>query len=582
MHPALLPMCLSFVATASLAAVLAWQSGKTRIHWALLSLLLAVVLWTAGASWRYLAGDLAHVHAAYRISFLGASFAPGAWLLLCGHFSRVEWFEVRPAATALCLLPGALFYLAFVTNDAHGWVAQIDAAGVVNGPLLQVFLLWSYGQVIAGMTLLLRQARELAGQGGRVRAAVLISAALAPLTVSVAYQLGWTGLRWDPTASALGVSAVLLYPLVFRFGFLERVPLVRRDVFDHLRDGVLVADADARVVDLNPAAESLLGAPAERVRGRALVHCLEEIVEPADRGALAMATEGPGPGGPRVLPEVNTLSGRLLRLSSGALGDAGTVVVLHDRTEERKSERALRQAQKLESVGFLAAGVAHEVNNPLAFVRSNLAHIRAACDSLEELAKSERAELPADLVELPEVVVETLEGVERIAGIVDQMRRLSRDATEEEGPVDLNDVVREAMRFADLHRGSADVAVEAELAEGIPAVAGNRDALVQVLLNLLLNARQALGDAPGGSIRVGTGAGEEGVFARVADDGPGIPPQIRERIFDPFFTTKAPDEGTGLGLAIAWDIVREHRGTIEVASPLEGGTAFRVVLPAST
>ncbi|MCP5068360.1 MAG: PAS domain-containing protein [bacterium] len=581
MHPAVFPLWSSFGVSVVLAALLAWQSGKTRIHWVLLFLLLAAGLWTGGAAWRYMASDLASIQAAYRIMFLGIALAPGTWLFLCGLFSRVEWFEVRPAAGVFCLLPGACFYLAFITNDAHGLVARIGADTFDNGPLMRAFLAWCYGQVAVAIGLMVRHARFLAGQAGPAQAAVAISATVAPLVASAAYQFGWIQMTWDPTGAALGVSGALLFPLVFRLGFLEPVPLVRRDVFDHLREGVMVADAEGRVVDANPAAERLLGGAVGRIRGQELRRSLEEIVEPVDHGSIAMALADPGPDGPRVLPEVSTLSGRHLRLSCGLLGDAGFVVVLHDRTEERKSERALRQAQKLESVGFLAAGVAHEVNNPLAFVHSNLAHIQAACESLESIAKPADADIPAELAELPEVVAETLEGVERISTIVDQMRRLSRDAAEENELVDLNDVLHEAIRFASLHRGSRHVEVVAELATELPAVRGNRSALVQVVLNLLLNARQALAEGLGNRIRILTRADRAGVVAVVADDGPGIPEDIRERVFDPFFTTKAPDEGTGLGLAIAWDIVREHRGSIDVTCPPEGGTEFKLVFPAA-
>ncbi|MCP5058765.1 MAG: PAS domain-containing protein [bacterium] len=581
MHAAVIPLWTSFGVNAALAVLLAWQSGKTRIHWVLLFLLLALGMWTGGAAWRYMADDLAGIQAAYRIMFLGIALTPGTWLFLCGLFSRVEWFEVRPAAAVFCLLPGCCFYLAFVTNDAHGLVAEITAGDFINGPLMRAFLAWGYCQVVVSVGLMARHARFLAGQSGPAQAAVAISASIAPFAASAAYQFGWVDLSWDPTGAALGVSTALMFPLVFRLGFLGPVSLVRRDVFDHLRDGVVVTDAEGGVVDANPAAEELLGASVGEVRGRKLRRCLEEIVEPSDHGSIAMALADPGPDGPRILPKVSTLSGRLLRLSCGSLGDAGCVVVLHDRTEERKAERGLRQAQKLESVGFLAAGVAHEVNNPLAFVRSNLVHIQGACESLGKVVEPAASELPADLAELPDVVAETLEGVERISTIVDQMRRLSRDATEEEGLVDLNDVLREAIRFASLHRGSRQVEVQPTFAADLPSVRGNRAALVQVVLNLLLNARQALAEGTGGRIAIYSGVDANGVFAVIADDGPGIPEEIRERVFDPFFTTKAPDEGTGLGLAIAWDIVREHRGTIEVTCPPEGGSVFKLGLPAA-
>ena len=579
-------MSASFAVSASLALLLALRPGKTRIHWAMLALLLAVMTWTSGAAWRYQASEFAEIEAAYRVMFLGIATAPALWLVMASLFARIERFEMGPAAAIGVLLPGILFYLAFVTNEAHEWVGTIDESGFQRGGLFFVYLAWAYAVTLAGVALLISRVRWTATQGGVARATLLAAAALTPIATSMVNQMGWLSPDWDPTGVALGFSGALIYPLVFRFGLLERVPLVRRDVFDHLNDAVIVTDTRGHVLDANPAAERALGASLDRLQGRVLRDCLEEILEPADHGAARLALIDPGPDGPRILPEVSTLTGRLLRISAGALsyGEGqlgGSVVVLHDRTEERKSERALRQAQKLESVGFLAAGVAHEVNNPLAFVRSNLAQLQRIADGISDLAKRADDEEHEDLAEIPEIVAETLEGVDRIRGIVDKMRRLSRDATDQVGPVDVNGAVEEAVRFAQLHRGSARVDVEVGLADGLPTVRGNVDGLVQVFLNLLLNARQALAEREG-RIRVESQSRPGGIAVVVSDDGPGIPDSIRERIFDPFFTTKAPDEGTGLGLAIAYDIVREHKGTLEASSAPGSGAVFTVLLPTTS
>lgn len=579
-------MSASFAVSAALALRLALRSGKTRLHWVMLALLGALILWTGGAAWRYQAGDLAEIQAAYRLMFCGIAMAPGIWLLMASLFARIERFEMGPRASVAVLLPGFLFYLAFVTNDAHEWVGTIDETGFTRGPLFFAYLAWGYVATLASVALLISRVRWTATEGGVARATLLVAAALTPIATSVANQVGWLSPDWDPTGVALGFSAALLYPLVFRLGFLDRVPVVRRDVFDHLNDAVIVTDTRGQILDANPAAERALSSRVERLRGRLLGDCLEEILEPADHGVARLALLDPGPEGPRILPEVTTLTGRLLRVSAGVLSHSdgqvgGSVVVLHDRTEERKSERALRQAQKLESVGFLAAGVAHEVNNPLAFVRSNLAQLQRLSEGISELAKRAGAGEQEDLAELPEIVAETLEGVDRIRSIVDKMRRLSRDATDQEGPVNVNVAVEEAVRFAQLHRGSAQLEVEVELAPNLPTVQGNIDGLVQVFLNLLLNARQALADRDG-RIRVESQRRPKGIAVSVSDDGPGIPEAIRERIFDPFFTTKAPDEGTGLGLAIAYDIVREHKGTLEVDSQPGRGAVFTVLLPTAS
>jgi len=256
---------------------------------------------------------------------------------------------------------------------------------------------------------------------------------------------------------------------------------------------------------------------------------------------------------------------------------AGRFLVIRDRTEERHRERLLQQRQRLESVGVLAAGVAHEVNNPLAFVRANLAHMELLAAELLKLAGADGRKVAPELLEMGDVVAESVQGLDRIARIVESLLRFARPPVDELRPVSLSRVAEHALRFAALHRG-APLRVETELAPALPAIEGSEDRLVQVVLNLLLNARQALAGRSDGWIRVETAAEGASVVLRVRDNGPGVALSIRERIFDPFFTTRGPGEGTGLGLAIAYDIVREHEGTLELEAQPGGGACFALRL----
>jgi len=146
--------------------------------------------------------------------------------------------------------------------------------------------------------------------------------------------------------------------------------------------------------------------------------------------------------------------------------------------------------------------------------------------------------------------------------------------------VDLNEVAREALRLAQLGEPGGDGPSLGLALDTLPAVSGNPDRLVQVVLNLLVNARQALSGAPGARIHLETRAREREVELEVRDNGPGIPESAMDRVFDPFFTTRGPDEGTGLGLSIAFDIAREHGGALEVSSQPGQGASFVLRLPA--
>jgi signal transduction histidine kinase len=220
------------------------------------------------------------------------------------------------------------------------------------------------------------------------------------------------------------------------------------------------------------------------------------------------------------------------------------------------------------------------VNNPLAYVCSNLRFIDRSIDRIAEHLASLSDEKSEVIDELRMVTAETIDGVQRISGIVDRMRRFTSLAESEIGEVDVNAIGSEVLKMAALHRRPS-VELLFEPCEGLPRVQGSSEHLIQAVLNLAINGVQAVCEQGGGEVRMATFPCDEGVAIRVSDDGPGIPATIRNRVFDPFFTTKGPGEGSGLGLAITYDIIREHRGVLEFDSEEGGGTSFTVRLPAS-
>ncbi len=583
---AILPNAASFALSATLASYVVFRRGKSALHWTLLALLVGIVLWTGGGMWRHMAVTRPELLVAFGVLFLGVCVVPPAWLLLAARFARVQIVEERPAVVAAFLAPGALFYLGFLTNERHLWFAEISLEAFVYRPLFWVMVSWGYACVLGGVALFLRRAGWMVAHQERPRAALLALAAGVPLGASVSYLTGLVAWPFDPTPPSLGVSAVLLFPLIFRMSLLEHLPLVRRDVIEHLRDGVVIADAKGTILDANPAAVAVLGRSVHALRGESLEEVLRELAAPEDQGVLGLAFARPARPDrrPGPAPEISTREGRHLRVSGGVVeggdGDpAGRFVVLHDRSAERRVERVLRQAQKLESVGMLAAGIAHEVNNPLAWVRANLGQLARAAERTKSLGgDGAEGEGDALLCEMPEVVAETTEGVERIARIVAGLRQLSRGSEDDTAEVDVNGALREAVRLAQLGPGPA---VDLHLAETLPRVRGSREGLIQVFLNLLINARQAVAGRTSAAVRARTRPLEDGCVVVVEDEGPGMTEAVQERIFDPFFTTKGPDEGTGLGLPIAFDIVREHHGSLQVDSRPGGGARFTVVLPAS-
>ena len=233
----------------------------------------------------------------------------------------------------------------------------------------------------------------------------------------------------------------------------------------------------------------------------------------------------------------------------------------------REKELQLAQGERLAAAGTLAAGLAHEINNPIAFVLANLNHLQA-------LRKEEDSE-----GEIEEVVLETQEGVERLRTIVDELLRLARTGERLSEPVQLARVVESVLPIV-RHEAKGRVRIETNLAYA-PLVTGDPGRLGQVVLNLIQNAIHALsGSERGGRVSISVAPVAAGVELSVEDDGPGIPEAVLPRIFEPFFTTKASGTGTGLGLAVTREIVSRHGGSIEVETG-SAGTRFRVTLPAA-
>jgi PAS domain S-box-containing protein len=587
MSAAIVQAAATLVLAAALAVYVALRPARTSLRGPLLAVLACLMVWSAGVIWRFGAADDEGAFQGFLFGWLGIAGLPPFWFLLAARYARVPALERWPLLGAALFVPSAFAWLALATNDVHGlFLRGFAQEELVRGPLFYAWMGFAYPGVLAGLGLFVSAARRTFERDPRPRLLVAVAAALLPGVTSLLFVLDLLPVRHDPTPATLGVSVLVFTFGIFHMHFLDALPLARRDVIDHLREGVLITDPDGVVLDANPAALRTLGRSAREVRGRDLdVLLLEASRESRAARELAAAIAALPPDGSLSPAELRTPAGRLLEVGAKCLGGPGgpalgRVLVLRDRTDERQAERLLRQTQKLETVGSLAAGVAHEVNNPLAFVRANLHQIERLGSLAAKHADALAAVDPeaSELVELPQIAAECLDGIERIARIVGAMRRFSRLPADELAPVDVNEAVHEAMRLADLHRHQG-VTIEAWLAEDLPPIHGSAQRMTQVLLNLLVNAKQALADRDEGHVTVRTRRARDCVEIVVADDGPGVPEAIRDRIFDPFFTTKGPEEGTGLGLSIAFGIVREHGGVLALESGPHGGACFRALLP---
>jgi PAS domain S-box-containing protein len=586
MFGATLQAALTLLVAAVLATYVQLRARDAPLRVPLLALFVALIVWSGGVIWRFAATDVRSAFAGLVVTWIGVSTVPPLWFLLAARYARIRSFERRPALAVALFVPSLFTLLAVATTREHQLFFRtfLPRGLPERGPLFYAYLAFAYPMVIGGIALFLVNARRMLASNGWPRCLLLAGAALLPTTASLLFIARLWPVAYDPTPAMLGCSLVMLTFGEFRYQLLQALPLARGDVIDHLRDGVVIADAAGRMIDANPGALAILGCKISDLRGARLGEVLAPLGgSAAEIDSLSESFEQLAPDAGAAPVELSTRQGRRIEITAKCLrapeGEAlGRLAVLRDRTDERRTEALLRQSQKLETVGSLVAGVAHEVNNPLAFVQSNLGQLERMAALVAKRLSALEDDETEDLAEMPQLVAECQEGIGRIRRIVDAMQRFSRVPSDEFVPVDVNLVIGESIRLADLHR-NREVLVQALLEPDLPFVHGSASRLEQVFLNLLVNAKHALAERPAGRIEVVTRLAGNVVEVSVRDDGPGVPAAQRHRIFDPFFTTKGPERGTGLGLSIAFDIVREHGGVLELRPTTDGGACFVTRLP---
>ena len=245
--------------------------------------------------------------------------------------------------------------------------------------------------------------------------------------------------------------------------------------------------------------------------------------------------------------------------------DTGIIAVAKDVTERKRLENIIRQSDKMSAVGQLAAGVAHEINNPLGVI------LGFAQASLRRIQPGEMLELPLKSIEKEAV---------RCKNLVQDLLTFSRVSKIEREPMDLNHTIEGALSLVTAQAKVSRIEVRRELAPDLPRFMGNTNQIQQVIVNLANNAFDAMQDQ--GTLTVRTENLQEGplswICLKVSDTGSGIPPEIQSRIFEPFFTTKPVGKGTGLGLSLIHEIVKKHSGMIDVKSR-PGLTQFIIKWP---
>jgi two-component system, NtrC family, sensor kinase len=345
---------------------------------------------------------------------------------------------------------------------------------------------------------------------------------------------------------------------------IERLKDFSENIVESLNIGVVTVDLEDRIESWNPQLEGLL----EITRRDALRKKLQEVLPPDLVAEIAARAAGDHVSGIYKF-RLNTHGGRQLVINASIAplvgkngARLGRLILLDDITQRVRLEEQMVQTEKLTSLGLLAAGVAHEVNTPLAVISNYI----------QMLAKQIPADDPRQKT-IERIVKQTF----RASEIVNNLLNFSRTGAAEFIEVDLNSVLEETLTLVQHPFKTAQVKVVKNYTEQLPTVLGSITRLQQVFLNLFMNARDAM--PSGGMLEVRTGAQNGSVEVEVTDTGQGIPAEHLHRIFDPFFTTKATGRGTGLGLSVSYGIIKEHAGKVDVRSTPGKGTSFRLEFP---
>jgi two-component system cell cycle sensor histidine kinase/response regulator CckA len=355
-------------------------------------------------------------------------------------------------------------------------------------------------------------------------------------------------------------------------------------------DAVLTTDARDRITFLNRAGEALLNVRASASIGKkidelvrlvdlrgapiALMNSAGSAPLPRDARLVVPGTVAAGSDGPA--PTHVLIEGSIAPITLDAGTGLGSVMILRDIGERRQLERRLGMTERLAAIGTMAAGMQHEINNPLATV---VANVQFALDALRACPDGASREAISELVS---ALDDASEGAERVRRTVEDLRHFSRGAEAIELPIDVTSAIEDALRMT-AHAVRHHATVRREYGS-TPRVRAEEGQLARVFMNLLLNAAQSTGDGRAASHTIVLATRTDALgraVAEVTDDGPGIAPEMLHRIFDPFFTTPLDSATLGLGLAVCHSIVTSLGGEIDVESVLGKGSTFRVSLPAA-
>ncbi|MBU1558150.1 PAS domain S-box protein, partial [Patescibacteria group bacterium] len=386
-----------------------------------------------------------------------------------------------------------------------------------------------------------------------------------------------------------------------------------QQLYGAIRDAILIADTDRQIIELNSAFSDLFGYTLDDLKGKQTSVIYENESEFRRLGELIRQDANKDESRVYTI-HYRKKSGEVFSgetavfMVYNAEGDvSGFMGLIRDITEKESLERQLAYAQKLESIGLLAAGVAHEINTPIMYVSGNMDFLKGAFEGMSQLIEKQKelhiavgknqdttfllsdiektreaVKLDVLLEEIPQTIADIKEGLDRVSLIVQAMKKFSHPGMGTIKPTDVNEAVENIITITSNEWKHTSKLVR-DFAKGLPLIECVPGDFNQVILNLLVNAAHAnsymVKENGRGTITVSTALTGEFVEICISDTGTGIPVKNESKIFDPFFTTKEVGKGTGQGLSMVYTIMKNHGGTITFSSEKNTGTSFSLRFP---
>ncbi len=588
--PYTLPLLASVILLVVVAATIAWR--RPARHWlAHVLLLLGAAEWCLTYALEISSATLEKALFWARAEYIGIGLVALCLPLSALVYSSRERHITRRNVLLLCIMP-AISIVAVYTNDLHMlfWTSYgyTDSGRVFqlllgHGVLFWLNIAFTYASAlfVAGtLAFMLHQARGLL----RLHLGLILVAAIVPVGAHLLHLLQLSPLpNVELAPLSFSFSGLTLAWGVFRVRLFDVIPIARHAVIENMADGMLVLDMQNRIVDINASAERLLAISRGEVIG-------EPVGRVPQLGTLRAGWTDPAVAQPMLLSGEDRVRECELHVSSLYSSDkilTGHLLILRDVTVQRRLEHQLRQARKMEAIGQLAGGIAHEFNNQLQIINGYAEFV------LEQLEAS--SPLRSDLEVIQRAGLHS-------AALTQQLVAFSRQQPVQVVQLDLNDLVtglRKTLRPIIGEHATLDLRLSPDLSP-VRADAGQ---IPQALINLVANARDAIEEAHALSAQVESGRivietanvlldeafalAHAGmlpglyVMLSVSDNGIGLSDEVLQHLFEPFFTTKEVGRGAGLGLATVYGVVKQSNGFIFADRLATGGTAMRIYLPPS-